>query len=65
MRRDTGIALVKVLLLTLILFAVAAYAARGTRVEVRVAQNDYLVKRASRDLTGKATELSGWHEVFR
>jgi hypothetical protein len=47
MRSDTGIALVKVLLLTLILFGVAAYAARGTRVEVRVAQNDYLGKRAS------------------
>jgi hypothetical protein len=47
MRADSGIALVKVLLLTLILFAVAAYAARGTRVEVRVAQNDYLGKRAS------------------
>ena len=32
MRYDSGIALVKVLLLTLILFGVAAYAARGTRV---------------------------------
>jgi uncharacterized Zn-binding protein involved in type VI secretion len=46
MRDDAGIALVKVLLLTLILFAVAAYASRGTRVEVRAAQNDYLGKRA-------------------
>jgi hypothetical protein len=47
MRADSGIALVKVLLLTLILFSFAAYAARGTRVEVRLAQNDYLGKRAS------------------
>jgi Tfp pilus assembly protein PilX len=41
-----GIALVKVIFLTSILLAVAAYAARATRVEVRIAQNEYQQKRA-------------------
>jgi uncharacterized Zn-binding protein involved in type VI secretion len=61
MRRDSGIALVKVLLLTLILFAVAAYAARGTRVEVRVAQNDYLGKRASQ--IAEAGLSRAWRQI--
>ena len=61
MRRDSGIALVKVLLLTLILFAVAAYAARSTRVEVRVAQNDYLGKRASQ--IAEAGLSRAWRQI--
>ncbi len=61
MRADSGIALVKVLLLTLILFAVAAYAARGTRVEVRVAQNDYLGKRASQ--IAEAGLSRAWRQI--
>lgn len=40
-----GVALVKVMLLTAILLAVAAYAARGTRVELKIANNDGLQKR--------------------
>jgi uncharacterized Zn-binding protein involved in type VI secretion len=61
MRADSGIALVKVLLLTLILFAVAAYAARSTRVEVRVAQNDYLGKRASQ--IAEAGLRRAWRQI--
>src|SRR6266542_317550 len=61
MRADSGIALVKVLLLTLILFGVAAYAARGTRVEVRMAQNDYLGKRASQ--IAEAGLSRAWRQI--
>jgi hypothetical protein len=42
---DRGIALVKTIFLSMILLAVAAYAARGTRVELRIAANDQLEKR--------------------
>jgi hypothetical protein len=42
---DRGIALVKTIFLGMILLAVAAYAARGTRVELRIAANDQLEKR--------------------
>jgi hypothetical protein len=44
--RQDGIALVKILFLTSILLAVAAFAARGTRVEIGIARNDYLRKQA-------------------
>jgi len=43
---DRGIALVKIIFFTAILLAVAAYAARGTRVETRIAHNDFLEKQA-------------------
>lgn len=42
---NKGIALVKVMFLTAILLAVAAYAARDTRVELKIANNDALQKR--------------------
>ena len=42
---DKGVALVKTIFLTTILLAVVAYAARGTRVELRIAANDQLQKR--------------------
>jgi len=61
MRHNSGIALVKVLLLTPILFAVAAYAARGTRIEVRVAQNDYLGKQALQ--VAEAGLDRGWRQI--
>ena len=41
-----GIALVEILLLTSILLAIAAFAARSTRVEIGIARNDYLRKQA-------------------
>src|SRR2546423_9207082 len=41
-----GIALVKILFFTTILLLVAAFAARGTRFEVRIAQNDNLQRQA-------------------
>jgi hypothetical protein len=41
-----GIALVKILFLMSILLAVAAFAARSTRVEIAIARNDYLQKQA-------------------
>jgi hypothetical protein len=41
---DRGVALVKTIFLSMILLAVAAYAARGTRVELRIATNDQLEK---------------------
>jgi hypothetical protein len=46
LERQEGIALVKVIFLTSILLIIAAYAARGSRVELRIAQNDYMQKRA-------------------
>jgi len=45
-RREEGIALVKILFMMTILLAVAAYASRATRVDIRISQNDYLGKRA-------------------
>jgi hypothetical protein len=44
-RDDSGLALVKTIILSAILLAVAAYAARATRVELRIAANDQLEKR--------------------